>query len=101
MSGVDVLAVIRKLSKLAKHADTCSSKFPLPTGEGEWHCTCGLDGLVLDGEVDNSVTRAVEHMTAALRYVVDFEGQPMTAPQYAVVAKRARAALAAVQGAKS
>lgn len=25
------------------HTDKCGRNFPLPTGIGSWHCTCGLD----------------------------------------------------------
>lgn len=38
------------LAKLARHADDCMHATPLPTGEGNWHCTCSLDSYVLDGE---------------------------------------------------
>jgi hypothetical protein len=39
------------LAKYTKHLDGCLWRTPMPTGVGNWHCTCGLDSLVLDGEL--------------------------------------------------
>lgn len=50
--------MVRKLCKLAKHADDCLSHHPLPTGEGNWHCSCGYDNYVLDGEPHPSILSA-------------------------------------------
>lgn len=47
--------MVRTLCKLAKHADDCLSHQPLPTGEGNWHCSCGYDSYVLDGEPHPSI----------------------------------------------
>lgn len=47
-SGWDIA---KKLAALAQHAKDCLSHNPLPTGDGYWHCSCGLDALVLDGEL--------------------------------------------------
>lgn len=44
-------ATIKLLAKLAQHADDCTWNTPLPTGYGYWHCTCGLDSIVMDGEL--------------------------------------------------
>lgn len=42
---------ISTLVRLARHADDCLYVTPLPTGEGFWHCTCGYDSIILDGEL--------------------------------------------------
>lgn len=39
------------IAKYARHLEGCLWNTPLATGRGNWHCTCGLDSLVLDGEL--------------------------------------------------
>lgn len=52
--------VIPTLARLARHADDCMHTAPLPTGDGYWHCTCGLDNIVLDGELLDHVTQPAQ-----------------------------------------
>ena len=44
------IKAIETLAKLAKHDKNCSWATELPTGQGYFNCSCGLDSLVLDGE---------------------------------------------------
>jgi hypothetical protein len=53
--------IATKLAKLARHAGDCLWAHHLPTGEGVWGCTCGLDSMVLDGElIDPPFTNALD-----------------------------------------
>lgn len=49
---------LRVLANLARHADDCLSYRQLDTGMGNWHCTCGYDRYVLDGEYAAPVAAA-------------------------------------------
>lgn len=82
MSGVDVLAVLHDLARFV-NSQTES-------------CDEGANDLL--APVD-AAKKTVEEMIATLRYVASFDGQGMSAAHYAVVAKRARAALARCGGA--
>lgn len=47
----DFQNIASKLAKLAQHAKGCLRHQQLATGCGYWSCSCGLDSLVLDGEL--------------------------------------------------
>ena len=63
----------KKAAKLVKHADGCLWATPLPTGYGEWGCTCGYSDLVLDGEPLN----ATPSDTSALEAMISKAGEKM------------------------
>ena len=49
------VGAVKALARLARHADDCLSHNVLPTGSGNWHCDCGYDRYVLDGEPTEAV----------------------------------------------
>lgn len=69
---VDAMKV---LARLARHADDCLSHNVLPTGAGNWHCDCGYDRYVLDGE-PTAAAFAPTAESVALPRCWDAQGNP-------------------------